>query len=134
MAKKVGRPKKHNKAQVAEISEKLSNYIDKEDLPILAEFAYTNDIPRQTFYDYEEFSTLVKKLFDKKEAQLEKLASFNVINNTMAVFSLKQLGWRDNKDVKIEQDEPFKIETKAERKKRVLELQEKMNKCTQKDS
>lgn len=134
MAKKVGRPKKYNKAQVAEISEKLSNYIDKENLPILAEFAYTNDIPRQTFYDYEEFSTLVKKLFDKKEAQLEKLASFNVINNTMAVFSLKQLGWRDNKDVKIEQDEPFKIETKAERKKRVLELQEKMNKCTQKDS
>jgi len=49
-------------------------------------------------------------LFDKKEAQLEKLGAFNVINSTMAIFSLKQLGWRDKQEISIEQDKPFKVE------------------------
>ena len=108
-----GRPRAYSFADIEDIKIKLQEYIDTEDLPILAEFAYTNDIPRQTFYDYKEFSTLVKKLFDKKESQLEKLGAFNMINNTMAVFSLKQLGWRDKQDINIagqkENNEPVKI-------------------------
>jgi len=96
-----GRPKNYNNKQIAEIKVKLEEYIDNEDLPILAEFAYKNNITRQIFYDYKEFSTLVKKLFDKKEAQLERLGAFNIINATMAVFSLKQLGWRDKQETEI---------------------------------
>ena len=96
-----GRPRKYSAEEIEDIKTKLIEYMDTEDVPILADFAYKNDIPRQTFYDYPEFSTLVKKLMDKKEAQLEKLGLFNVINSTMAVFSLKQLGWRDKQETKI---------------------------------
>ncbi len=113
MAKrKVGRPPAYDEKQVEEIKEKLIKYIDETDVPIVAEFAYTNDIPRQALYDYEQFSTLIKKLIDKKEAQLEKLGLFNVINSTMAIFSLKQLGFRDSQDINIagqESAEPIKI-------------------------
>ena len=48
MARKVGRPRKYNKNEIEEIKIKLSDYIDNSDLPIIAEFAYTNDIVRQS--------------------------------------------------------------------------------------
>ena len=134
MARKIGRPKTYNKVQIKEISEKLSIYIDESDVPIVAEFAYKNDIPRTTFYDYPEFSTLIKKLLDKKEAQLEKLAAFNVINSTMAVFSLKQLGWSDKQEMTLDQKEPYRIETKVERTNRILKLQEKIEGGIHKDT
>ena len=35
----------------------------------------------------------------KKEAQLERLALRKEINHTMAIFSLKQLGWKDTQDI-----------------------------------
>jgi hypothetical protein len=101
MTRKVGRPRTYSKEQIEEIKEKLSNYIDNSSVPIIAEFAYQNDIPRQTFYDYEEFSTLIKKLLDKKEAQLERGALSSILNSTMAVFSLKQLGWRDKQEIQV---------------------------------
>lgn len=106
-----GRPRNYNAEQIEEIKEIMERYIDETDLPIVAELAYTNNIPRQTFYDYPEFSTLLKKLLDKKETQLEKLGAFNVINSTMAVFSLKQLGWRDKQEISLgnQDNEPVKI-------------------------
>ncbi len=106
MAKKHagGRPRTYNDKQTEEIKKLLNEYINKTDVPILAEFAYQNNIPRTTFYDYPEFSTLIKKLIDKKESQLEKLALFNVINSTMAVFSLKQIGWRNEQEVNVKTD------------------------------
>lgn len=106
-----GRPRTYNAEQIEEIKEIMERYIDETDLPIVAELAYTNNIPRQTFYDYPEFSTLLKKLLDKKETQLEKLGAFNVINSTMAVFSLKQLGWRDKQEISLgnQDNEPVKI-------------------------
>lgn len=103
---KGGRPRTYNKTQIEEIKKIMEKYIAESDIPILAEFAYKNDITRQIFYDYPEFSTLVKKLFDKKEAQLEKLALFNVINPAMSIFSLKQrwAGWSDKQNISIEND------------------------------
>ena len=107
----MGRPRNYNAEQIEEIKKIMERYIDETDLPIVAELAYTNNIPRQTFYDYPEFSTLLKKLLDKKETQLEKLGAFNVINSTMAVFSLKQLGWRDKQEISLgnQDNEPVKI-------------------------
>ena len=90
-----GRPRKYNTKQVKEIGDKLEQYIDETRIPILAEFAYQNKIPRDVLYKYEEYSTLIKRLIDKKEAQLERLTLERKINTTMAIFSLKQIGWRD---------------------------------------
>ena len=98
---KVGRPRNYSDDEIVDIKERLSKYIESEQIPIIAEFAYKNDIPRQTFYDYEEFSTLLKKLMDKKESQLEKLSLTGDVNTTMAIFSLKQLGWTDKQEMQL---------------------------------
>ena len=90
-----GRPRKYSKNHVQELCEKLEQYIAETRIPILAEFAYKNNVEREVFYKYDEFSTLIKKLISKKEAQLERLSLERKINHSMAIFSLKQLGWRD---------------------------------------
>ena len=97
----VGRPRSYNAEQIEEIKQKFSDYIQSESIPIIAEFAYKNEIPRTTFYDYEEFSTLVKMCIDKKEAQMEKLGLHGEVNTPMAIFSLKQLGWTDKQETSI---------------------------------
>lgn len=95
----MGRPRKYNDEQIKEIQASLEKYIKETDIPILAEFAYLNEVSRQTLYDYEEFSTLIKRAVDKKEAALERKALNGEIDKTMAIFSLKQLGWRDKHEV-----------------------------------
>ena len=96
MAKR-GRPKKH-----INIQELMNAYINETDIPIVSEFAYMNDISRQYLYELPELSDTIKKLITKKEAQLEKLALTGKINHGMAIFSLKQLGWKDVQDIRSE--------------------------------
>jgi hypothetical protein len=99
----MGRPVKYTEARIAEICDLLLTYIANSDIPILAEFAYQNSIPRQKLYELadksERLYDAIKTAIDKKEAQLEKLALQNKINHTMAIFSLKQLGWRDKQEL-----------------------------------
>jgi len=96
-----GRPRNHNKEDVEAIKQLLQKYVDETEIPILVEFAYINEISRQDLYDYDEFSTLRKRCIDKKEAQLERKALENTIDKTMAIFSLKQLGWSDKQELGI---------------------------------
>ena len=91
----MGRPRNYTNDEIKDLIDRLEKYINENDIPIIAEFAYLNNIPRTTVYDYPEFSTLIKKLIDKKEAQLEKMGLYGEVEKTMAIFSLKQLGWRD---------------------------------------
>ena len=107
--RKMGAPVKYTKERIAEIKKAMELYIEENDLPIVAEFAYKNDVDRARLYEISDLSDTMKRLISKKEAQLEKLASFNVINATMAVFSLKQLGWRDKQDVAITTPEGIKV-------------------------
>ena len=81
------------------LTKDLEEYIKNTEIPIIAEFAYQNDIPRS--YIYELIPDAIKKLIDKKEAQLERLALEKKIDKTMAIFSLKQLGWKDSVDVNV---------------------------------
>jgi hypothetical protein len=96
-----GQPRKYNKDQVKKLVNDFEKYINETDIPIIAEFAYMNDIHREIIYDYSEFSTLRKKAINKKEAQLEKLGLLNVLNPALAIFSLKQLGWRDKQEFNL---------------------------------
>jgi len=96
-----GRPRKYSPETVEQIYHALDDYIENNDIPILAEFAYQNDITREYLYKYEEFSTLVKRLRNKKESQLEKKALRKEVDTGMAVFSLKQLGWSDKKHMEL---------------------------------
>lgn len=90
-----GRPRKYDAEAVERLKILFAEYIDTTEIPIICEFAYQNDILRDIIYDYPELTTLRKKAIAKKEAQLERLALKDVIDKTMAIFSLKQLGWSD---------------------------------------
>jgi hypothetical protein len=95
----MGRSKTYTEERVKEILVELDIYIANTDIPIVAEFAYQNEIPRQTLYELDDLRDTIKRLIDKKEANLERMALNNKINHTMAIFSLKQLGWRDKQEI-----------------------------------
>lgn len=93
----VGRPVKYTKEKLEEINSALKKYVDEEDIPILAEFAYQNDINRTKLYEFDELKDAIKKCVTKKEANLERFGLLGQVNTTIAIFSLKQLGWTDGR-------------------------------------
>ena len=94
----MARPRSRTQTQDEELFDKFKKYIDNTTLPIIAEFAYMNEIDRNYLYDNAIFSTLLKRCIAKKEANLEKGALTGKLNPSMAIFSLKQLGWKDRKE------------------------------------
>lgn len=94
----MARPKVYKDDYINELADKYREYIDTTDIPIVAEFAYQNGIERTLLYDREELSTLTKMCIMKKEAQLERKSLQGEVNTTQAIFSLKQLGWKDRTD------------------------------------
>lgn len=102
----------YTEEKVKEIKELMKKYIEENSVPIIAEFAYQNKIPRQTIYDLDDLKELLEELKSKKEAQLEKGALANKLNVAMAMLSLKQLGWSDKREVKIQTDDETKEKIK----------------------
>ena len=72
-----------------------------------------NDIERQYLYDNQMFSTLLKKCIAKKEANLEKGALTGKLNPSMAIFSLKQIGWKDKQADEMQQQPVINISLKG---------------------
>lgn len=95
----MGRPRNLSDEEVSSLLELFRQYIDTTDIPIIAEFAYQNGISRDDIYNYDEFYALRKLAIAKKEAQLERLGLEGQVDKTMAIFSLKQLGWSDKQQV-----------------------------------
>lgn len=101
----MARPRKYN---VDKLVGALKAYTESSEIPILKEFCYKYPIS----YDYllivakredeagnKELYRTIKRTLDKKEAQLERLGLEGRVDKTMAIFSLKQLGWRDRVDI-----------------------------------
>jgi predicted CopG family antitoxin len=97
--KSVGRPKEWTDERISEALSALKKYIEETEIPIIAEFAFNYNIRRQLLYELPEFSDTIKALIEKKEANLERGALTGKINVTMAIFSLKQNGWRDKQEI-----------------------------------
>ena len=88
-----------------EMVDKLNDYTDtcikKKKVPILKEvvvkmnwnYDYVMTLERKE--GWEELMEAINRLVNTKEYMLERLALDGKITNTMAVFSLKQLGWKD---------------------------------------
>jgi hypothetical protein len=94
-----GRPRKYTKKLLKEIEERINAYTDTTPLPVLAECAYELGMHRQQLYEFPELNDAIKKLITKKESVLEKGALSGKLNASMAIFSLKQIGWSDKQDV-----------------------------------
>ena len=95
MARPKGRTEKYEN-----IAEMLEKYVDDAEIPVLAEFAYKNNLTREYLYTLsktdERLFNAIKKCATKKEAVLELGTLTGKYEKTMAIFSLKQLGWSDH--------------------------------------
>ena len=63
----MARPRSRTQTQDEELFNRFKKYIDNTTLPIIAEFAYMNEIGRNYLYDNAIFSTLLKRCIAKKE-------------------------------------------------------------------
>jgi hypothetical protein len=70
-------------------------YIEATPIPIVVEFCALAGCGRQYLYRYPEFSEAIEMCIAKKEGALERMALEGKVNTSMAIFSLKQLGWKD---------------------------------------
>lgn len=96
-----GRPREWDRA---ELCEKFYAFVESERIPIVAKFAYEHGIDRQRLYEWPELADALKACIAKKESALEELALSGDVNCTMAIFSLKQLGWSDRNDLTLKGD------------------------------
>lgn len=81
-----------------ELRQALIQYVEITEIPILAEFAHEHGVLRQYLYDLPELADAIRGCIEKKEFALEKKALNGSVNCSMAIFSLKQLGWTDKID------------------------------------
>lgn len=86
----------------------IKEYTDSNEYPILKELCYIKhynyDYVMQMQRDNEELSQSIKELLYKKESYLEREGIHGRLAQTMAVFTLKQLGWKDNIEVTNEKE------------------------------
>lgn len=105
MAKR-GAPRKVN---IETLIADVDDYIAKANPPIVAEYAHLHNITRCYLYQLaeknEELSNAIKKIAEAKEVMLEQKALSGKYNSSMAIFSLKQLGWKDSKDTNDANDD-----------------------------
>lgn len=96
----MGRPvtKWDSKAR-EELKRKFDQYVERTKLPIIARFAAMNRIPKQYMYDFKELSESIKIAMAKKEAELEEGGLKGKYSAAMAIFSLKQMGWKDRQEL-----------------------------------
>lgn len=91
--------------------EKIEDYLQECDIPVLKECCLINGWN----YEYvqqlrnkegnEKLYRAIRRILDYKEVELEKGALTGKLEKTMAIFSLKQLGWRDKTEEKEESKE-----------------------------
>jgi len=109
-----------------ELLNKLREYIDANDIPILAEFAHQNHVRRQALYEFQELTDTIRECIDKKEAGLERhMLTGKAVQG--CIFSLKQLGWKDTQSIEHSGGIDFNASlTPEERKARIEELGRKL--------
>lgn len=90
---------------VNDVIEKLNQYIDKNEEPLIQEFCLNYPISNSRFYDYEkensELSEAIKRCIKKQEVFLVRNAERNKINPVFAMFRLKQkcFGYTDKQEI-----------------------------------
>lgn len=106
------------KYDVDEICRALDSYteqcVKQKEVPILKEvfvkkgwdYVYVTQVLNGKLLERKDdkLDISIKNLVNAKEYMLERLGLKGKINATMAVFSLKQLGWRDQQQVDVGTD------------------------------
>lgn len=91
--------KPSGKYEIPDMIAKIIAYTDDTSLPILKEICYQNHWDYQYVMNLqaanENLREPIRRLLDKKEVVLERGGLTGGLDKTMAIFSLKQLGWTD---------------------------------------
>lgn len=99
----MGRPRKVSDKQLIK---GVDEYLENAEIPIVTEYANLMGISKNRLYermkDNEELSTAIKRITDRKEIVLEKGALTGKYDRSMAIFSLKQLGWSDKQEIETD--------------------------------
>lgn len=91
---------------VEELLDDVDGYLLTADPPIVKEFALLHGISRQRLYQIADeceakgdfrLKEEMQRISDSKEVMLEKKGLTGEYASPMAIFSLKQMGWSDNK-------------------------------------
>lgn len=97
----------------------IERYTDDTEIPILKEVVYQNYWNYDTIMKYqrvnENLMQSIKRLLNKKEAQLERKGLNKEIDRTVAIFSLKQLGWKDRQEISFDNEQLSEIEIRVNR-------------------
>ena len=105
------------KYNIDEMVDIIERYTDDTEIPILKEVAYQNYWNYDTIMKYqrvnENLMQSIKRLLDKKEAQLERKGLNKEIDRTVAIFSLKQLGWKDRQEISFGEEQADEINIKV---------------------
>ena len=67
----MARPIEFTETRIAEINALMEKYTEETYIPKVAEFAYIHNIRRQALYEHEGLSDNLKRMLEKKEANLE---------------------------------------------------------------
>lgn len=94
-----GRPIEYTPERIQEIIEYMEKYIEDSAIPSIAKFAYISNMSRQALYEHSEFSDMLKRLKDKREAALEEKLFSDPRFATGTIFALKQMGWSDKQEI-----------------------------------
>ena len=90
----------------------IVDYTNNTEYPILKELCYLKhynyDYIMQMQRNNEELTQSIKELLYKKETYLEREGIKGNLAQTMAVFTLKQLGWRDT--IEVQNPQLIKVE------------------------
>lgn len=99
---------RQRKVKIEDLVKDADEYIRTASPPILAEYAHMHGITREHLYHLADIAKrdgdeslyhTIKRISEAKEINLEKGALSGEYPPTMAIFSLKQLGWKDRLDV-----------------------------------
>lgn len=107
------------KYNIDEMVDIIERYTDDTEIPILKEVVYQNYWNYDTIMKYqrvnENLMQSIKRLLNKKEAQLERKGLNKEIDRTVAIFSLKQLGWKDRQEISFDNEQLSEIEIRVNR-------------------
>ncbi len=95
--------------KLEEIEKQFLTYIEVTEIPIVSEFCYSIGMIREEIYKHPELSYALKLCITKKENVLESGTLRGKWNPAMAIFSLKQIGWKDKSDEVAEQKDPINL-------------------------
>lgn len=102
-----GRPMIWNKPE--DLEKLVDKYFESTDRCTLSGLALFIGIERKTLYNYEErdeFLHIIKKARNRVESIYEERAIYDN-NPTGVIFALKNMGWSDKTESKIEFDSPI---------------------------